>query len=424
MCNKRQVKDFMKQACVDDPSGRIFLTTLILGDGLGDAGQLGILYHELYQHTTKQVYVIPGLCDPSVPRQESIRKLIPCEDEYFDWFDSDPEEDFIKHVQNINSSIGKKLPFINKQDYIIFYPYTIGHMCFPDIHKSDQTVIDLFKHNHILLIKEMGDVIKHVFKTGEYGDGIGYGIPRISETSFEMSTKIPKDIPIQWLVSTKSYTGFSGVSQDTKEVSVQLASRIMQQAAMFNIEHVVFLTDKKEIQKIVEDFGYLWEPPMEHDKLTDYMNRMQGGLIISGGEGMFVESIGSTGDAVPVFCGHYNYQYQEIAISLLQMSENIFDYNPKEFRFCYDQKERLLYFDDDNFLNVLDRFKPVKDIDFTKSSYHLQALYLPLCLNYLSFEVAMPQVFQSDNEAYTTCVDIFRQLKFRLLESNWLNVFD
>lgn len=107
---------------------------------------------------------------------------------------------------------------------------------------------------------------------------------------------------------------------------------------------------------------------MDYNSLIIYMDQ---GLIVSGGEGLFVETLASNGNAVPILCGRYNYQYEDIAFSLLQMSQMIHILeSPDErlkYRFVTDKNNRILYYDDHRHLNVSDRFNSVPEAELAES---------------------------------------------------------
>lgn len=407
--------------------GRIFLTTLVKRDGFGDAGQLGYLYDYIRQvvAASREVHTIVvsthGEFDEDIIK--TLAKVEESSGIYLESEDNINVDFFCGYIHNsVRRYYGKA---ICDNDYLLVYPYTLNQDGGLDIYFSKKGVFP-----KILSVKEMGNLDKNILKTGEMNDGIGYGVP-----CWEAVGRVEK-VKNTWIVNCKTFTHGVWLSSDSKESTKKLREKICGMAEQCGVKQLYFLgcndNDGDEYKKIygvqVQFCGM-----MASGELRALMDNMQDGLIISGGEGFFAESLGSHGTGVSLLCGHYNYQYLEIAHSLKEHGENLVQVPEAErsqYRFFYNkEKDKFLYFDDENYYNIIDGSETVvKPDDELMSNECLPALYLPLSLNDLNFdEIKIPGKFvdtdADDNanaqRAYQRACAIFRALNEQFKENSW-----
>lgn len=406
--------------------GRIFLTTLVKRDGFGDAGQLGYLYDYIRQvvAASREVHTIVvsthGEFDEDIIK--TLAKVEESSGIYLESEDNINVDFFCGYIHNsVRRYYGKA---ICDNDYLLVYPYTLNQDGGLDIYFSKKGVFP-----KTLCVKEMGNLGENIFKTGEMYGGIGYGVP-----CWEAVGRVEK-VKNTWIVNCKTFTHGVWLSSDSKESTKKLREKIYDMAVRCGVENLYFLGAwDKEAER-----AYTGKPHVEFcgmmasDKLRALMDNMQDGLIISGGEGFFAESLGSHGTGVSLLCGHYNYQYLEIAHSLKEHGENLVQVPEAErskYRFFYNkEKDKFLYFDDVNYYNIIDGSETVvKPDDELMSNECLPALYLPLSLNDLNFdEIKIPGKFvdtdADDNanaqRAYQRACAIFRALNEQFKENSW-----
>lgn len=423
--NRKAVRDYYRG--MHQGKGRIFLTTLVKRDGFGDAGQLGYLYDYIRQvvAASREVHTIV-VSTHVVSDKNIIETLAKVEESsgiYLESEDNLTADSFYAIIDNqVKQSYGKE---ISNDDYLLFYPYTL---------QTCGGLGDYFSKKGVfpktLCVKEMGNLGENIFKTGEMYGGIGYGVP-----CWEAVGRVEK-FRNTWIVNCKTFTHGVWLSSDSKESTKKLREKICGMAEQCGVKQLYFLgcndndgDEYEEIYGVQVQFCGM----MASDKLRALMDNMQDGLIISGGEGFFAESLGSHGTGVSLLCGHYNYQYLEIAHSLKEHGENLVQVPEAErsqYRFFYNkEKDKFLYFDDVNYYNIIDGSETVvKPNDELMSNECLPALYLPLSLNDMNFdEIKIPGKFvdtdADDNanaqRAYQRACAIFRALNEQFKENSW-----
>ncbi len=422
--NREAVRDYYRG--MYQGKGRIFLTTLVKRDGFGDAGQLGYLYDYIRQvvAASREVHTIV-VSTHVVSDKNIIETLAKVEESsgiYLESEDNLTADSFYAIIDNqVKQSYGKE---ISNDDYLLFYPYTLQICGGSGDYFSKKGVfpkILCVKEMGNLCVKEMGNLGKNIFKTGEMNDGIGYGVP-----CWEAVGRVEK-FRNTWIVNCKTFTHRKSFSQDSEASIKKLREKIYDMAVRCGVENLYFLGAwDKEAGR-----AYTGEPHVEFcgmmasGGLRALMDNMQDGLIISGGEGFFAESLGSHGTGVSVLCGHYNYQYLEIAHSLKEHGENLVQVPEAErsqYRFFYNEtKKEYQYFDDVNYYDIIRGIETEVDPDDILSSNDwLPAIYLPLSLNDLNFnEIKIPGRFGDEQSAYQMACDIFRDLNVQFKENSW-----
>ena len=359
---------------------KILLFTIVKEDGLGDAGQLGYLYDKLKSinyFKSNGISVETYAAYHIAQNKDIIKKLAKIE-----------EDSRLVLIENTKTSeaiiaIKEKLDLVN--DWIIQYPFPASN----------------FNNDKMLKIKEMGfPALENQLKAGTAYGGIGYGIPNIyteaalSKEELSLSMIIDKDADnfknaIFASVKPKGYSSedkrlgiLNNLIKMTKEQNRYLVItknddfEKTEECRSFDKEIFGSITlYKKDKYKIIHGV-------FSNAFMRFLMCKITDGMIISGGEGMFAESLNTAKDyknkSIAVIAGRYDFQYSEIAFELSKMEnlekiDSIFK-NKNKYRIFLDD-DNVIYYDGNVKIIVCKNFKKVKGVFSSKS---LAALYLPL----------------------------------------------
>lgn len=497
-CRREDVEVFLRKIKADpERSKKVVLYTHVKGDGLGDAGQLGYLYETMSKNEIREAYGIGELVTAATyesvvsrpqsrgPRAQSslqgsplagggsrlgdspLLSVVQETDTREEDFESETEEeglpqgeamplrkpgffrnleqieegtaDTIKrlaHIEDVKSYLKMSIPRdpeardkTNRasialpvgENWEIEYPY-------PD---------PKIKNEKVLQINEMGITAKgYPAKTGELEDGIGYGIPEFDDV-LELEEEWKPLFEGAWLVSVKKYAygnGFTGV----KAKSVDEA-RVIAKAKENGVRLVIFAGGSPKEFKC-EDGIYILKANFTSSELRKIMNSITKGMIISGGEGLFAESLrAKDADTAAVLAGRYQFQYEEIAHKLRELETlqtytlNMLDFKSKKALpeavgnyaifyveplnqyVYYEKKAGLANYTDLMTKNVLGEV----DKDLTlRYSKELSALYLPFSINGTKYEINRPEVI-----TYEEARRIFARIKTQLKDfNNWFDL--
>lgn len=429
--NREEVQNFFQRLRCARPS-HLYLYSHICADGMGDAGQLKFLKDKIESMKGElgdlnidvlATFSLSGAQEENKRKQE-IKQLISISD------------DSLKY-STIEDHRAKVKPN-NGWYWEIEYPYPDSSF-YPG-------------KNTILKIKEMGDgSIPGVQKTGEIDEGIGYGIPETAtsrNSSFEVvKSKLTSlnngisDFEIKillsnaWLVNAKRYKTVSGAP----DLSQNNIDGIKTMAQSHGSKLLFFLG----VNRINEKEGdiYILYGGMNNDVLRYVMNEITDGVIVSGGEGMYAESLGSRGvkenGKVCILAGRYYYQYMEIADALYyryggQIEKK--EWNEKN----NEQKQELIQYaffmikggktvyhikSDETVQSIISQNQAYIPLEFFKGktlvySKNLSALYLPLSLNGLG-DIECPSCISLED-----ALNIYKEEAKRLYKANWFDLID
>lgn len=201
------------------------------------------------------------------------------------------------------------------------------------------------QHNKMLKIKEMGYLYDpqkspdHA-KTGELHGGMGYGIPRLKEATLEedeeniLAVALGKDEELSlanaWIASVKTTHSTVNV---LRNLILGMGAQITKPTLLFipggtpdalqksfdqpfrapfvsgNLSLYSFSIEGKKIVIILGTF--------RNEFLHHLMGNLQDGVILSGGEGLYAESLATQGKNVaPIFAARYGYQWDEVASAI------------------------------------------------------------------------------------------------------------
>lgn len=406
------IKKFFENAIEDsrEHGSKIVLSTLVLDDGIGDAGMLSFLYEKIRRIEGLAVRVVVF---------SSKNDITELKKKMSDLFGDDVEIEFAEN--NSKEDYYNSRNFFQKDEYVIFYPYTLA--------AQPQNI----EAKGVLAIKEMNCKKDGCFKTGCSDGGIGFGIPQWEEKKEGSCQLTPK-----WLISCKSY--LAGCS---KEIGPEKPETVCRR-----IKRVLALGDKVGIESMLfilpEDMLYLVdELKSNYPNIDDKVNFVASlpknclrlcldntrEVVFSGGEGLFVEAMGTHGGATSILCPRYDFQCAEIFWNLLIKEPVKETKNYEKYRFFYAKNEKgfkgFLYFDGNDFLDILHEFKKCpKDSLIFYTNKALQAMWLPLYINTDKIEIKLPPVYNTEKEAYEHSLQTFRELNDKWKTRNWFSVFD
>lgn len=420
-----------------DGDAPLYLYTHILSDGFGDAGQLTLLYNEIKKQFNR-VHI--PLCAFSMEKifDEGLDREIIIEGAIYDILDKtettsqEKRSDVEKMIGNRKDAILKNYPMLSlefsgkrtdttSQIRKNSFPNVSGwEIEYPVPDDSYEATSD-----KVLKIREMTDPESGDLHTGGSFDRIGFGIPcdtpaalpegdkRSAESYLrnEYSDKVPSELLCgAWLVSVKNFKKAYNSPPDLEEGQVQSIKKHAEDAnapivIFIGITHEPFLSSGQTLVHFC--------PQMDHVILLDFMNKITNGVILSGGEGMYVESLAYQTSNINMLCGRYDYQYKEIANMLYEdsMVSNIDSISL--YLFSRRLPERLVnhgffkcddaYYYTKDGESVVNIGKPQNKIgkhSFVgkKASYSqsLSAIYFPYSKNIE--EITMPIIFKGNFE--------------------------
>lgn len=334
------------------PTSTLNLYTYVLCDGLGDAALIGNLHKKIDEH--KQSYGITNL-----NTYLAVEKLISQEE--FDGYDAnqgditefkeaneyinEPENAGYKNlVANLSkakpehtvwaittdksskrSKEGREASRISNLEWEIQYPVPFYNG------RNDSKV---------LKIKEMGDenpVSVNAAKTGEMHEGIGYGIPKLSGImtieEYEIIDKAADfcNVYAAWMASVK------GDNSGTVNPLPRIMATTLENGGNNTLLYLpgYNLDENSEVYKAVtvEQKGtltlskvtinggtiYTLSGRFRNEFMQNRMDSIQEGVIFSGGEGMYTESLATLNlGAIPIMAPRYDFQLLEIANAIIK----------------------------------------------------------------------------------------------------------
>lgn len=327
-------------------------------------------------------------------------------------------------------------------------------------------------HDRLLKVKEMGNaILADGAKAGELHEGLGYGVPDISgSNSFNDLKRDEKRVLNKasdtinrtrvaimadaWLASTKPHKNLeqdprlgimnSAVTNGGAGILVYMpgslngvegitANRVSNHGNLSLYEVTIDATGSTL---------YVINGTFSQNFLRFCMNSITSGLILSGGEGLYAESLATTGDdAAPVMVARYGYQYLEVANALLNNHDNSqenvemdtnagtvkksskFEENGIVFIggvcYVYNGQQLITLNAPVQRLNVVDGQPNQNWPDTAEMKYSsaLTALYLPLSLN-TTMSPAQPTAY-----TFAGAKAVFVQERTRLKEHmNWFDL--
>lgn len=500
-CRREDVKGFLRSIKADpERSKKVVLYTHVKGDGLGDAGQLGYLYETMSKNEIKEAYGIGELVtaatyegDVSRPQSRGPRapsslrgsplgggsrlgdspllSVVQETDTGEEDFESETEElpqmeaeqleepGFFRNLERIEEGRAgtiKRLAHI--QDVGLYLKYSMPSD--PDARdKSNRVSIDRLPvgqnweieypfpdhkidNAKVLQIKEMGTTkmrtkdLGCTAKAGELEGGIGYGIPEFDDV-LELEEGWKPFFEGAWLVSVKEYSyGDAYIGGEVRSVD---EARVIAKAKENGVRLVIFAGGSPKEFKC-EDGIYILKANFTSSGLRKIMNSITKGMIISGGEGLFAESLGAKdADTAAVLAGRYRFQYEEIAHKLLTLNTSwgclctkddfnskktlletvgkyaIFYVEPLNQYVYYEIKGGLANYTDLMTKNVLGEVDKNLTLRYSKE---LSALYLPFSINGTGYEINRPEVI-----TYEEARGIFARMKTQLKDfNNWFDL--
>ncbi|MEM6830715.1 MAG: hypothetical protein AAF551_09360, partial [Bacteroidota bacterium] len=188
----------------------------------------------------------------------------------------------------------------------------------------------------VLSIKEMGMFDAGVGKTGEYREGIGYGIPELNGNMTPEEDEMVQEaggycnLSEAWLASIKGMKDIDPLPNvlDTvlthgrDNTLIYLPGGIGRKLGDLDNYRVEKLKEKgvlilSKIENNENKVVYALSGMFRNEFLQNRMASITDGLILSGGEGLFSESLAVEGaNVAPVLAARYRYQLFEIATAL------------------------------------------------------------------------------------------------------------
>lgn len=499
-CTRETVQGFLRSIKADpDRSKKVVLYTHVKGDGLGDAGQLGYLYETMNENQIKEAYGIGEIVTAATyegdtcigPKIQSslqgsplgggsrlgdspLLSVVQETDTGEEDLESETEEEglpqgeamplrkpgFFRNLEQIEEGRAvtiKRLAHIRNDSYLKSFS---SRRSDPDARdKADREGIrDLpvgenweieypfpdpnIKDDKVLQIKEMGTTkmktkdLGYTAKAGELADGIGYGIPEFHD-ELELEEEWKRFFEGAWLVSVKEYAyGDGNIVGGGRSVD---EGRVIAKARENGVRLVIFAGGSPKEFKC-EDGIYILKANFTSSGLRKIMNSITKGMIISGGEGLFAESLGAKdADTAAVLAGRYRFQYEEIAHKLLTLNTSwgclctkddfnskktlletvgkyaIFYVEPLNQYVYYEIKGGLANYTDLMTGNVLGEVDKNLTLRYSKE---LSALYLPFSINGTGYEINRPEVI-----TYEEARGIFARMKTQLKDfNNWFDL--
>lgn len=399
----KEIKEFLKKAISKTKAkkSKLVLSTLVLDDGLGDAGMLSFLYERIRKISGLDIQVIIFS-----PRDESIFKTKMCE-----LFDNDKNLRIEFAESNFKANFYQR--YFSGDDYAIFYPYTFP---FPPAE---------FTTFNYLAIKEMGEQKAGCYKTSLSCGGIGFGIPQWEPEKRDISC------PPDWLISCKSYLA-KNTKQLWQEDIQPRVKRIISLGQEVGIKRILFILPKKMHfcnSNMLDDQNIevvLTEPLSKNDLRFCLDNTRE--AVFSGGEGLFVEAMGTHGPATSILCPRYSFQCFELLQTLISLAPKIEKEFTKEeftkYRFFFTT-QHFLYYDGESFCNILDGIKQYSlKAEKLYTNDALPAIWLPLYINTDIKEIEIPSMYANKKEAYSEALKILKRANEIWKGYNWFSVFD
>jgi hypothetical protein len=439
--NRSSIKDFFSRF-KSKKDNKLHLYSFIHNDGLGDAGQLKLLYDKICSSNIDSSPILLSVFEEVSTdelkinnRKQKIQSILPVED---------------KNIKHRNSQI---------------QPSAIRESAFPDktgnIWEVEYPVPDesfkISPENQLLKIKEMGGgEVESCFKTGESLDRIGFGVPETSsdnisaentksaEIFFKTKTGNPdlntaELLNTAWIVSIKNYKMLNDNPLPLIESSK--IDNIKNKAKESGAKLILFIGMAESDSYLQEDNTHIiFSKFVENITLRDIFNKSKNSFIISGGEGMYAESLSSEDGNATVLAGRYAFQYQEIGWTIFLADTERYksklektgfpffksvkmDSEIKKYRFFGLNNRHIYYFNNENkFISILDKNqqKDINDLDGQEIlfSKNLSALYLPLSLNHGNYN--MPEIFDNFDQVK----QIFATLHQKQKNNSWFKLIN
>jgi hypothetical protein len=425
-----RVTDYFKEVITQQPK-ELYVYTHVMKDGLGDAGQVGFLFKKL--ESKKNELKVGEIKSHITIDAPTPLKGVHSRVELSKTLSYTKQEPYICDDEN-RDQVRNNIPPKNDDNlWEIQYPVPAG---------KDAA--------HILKIKEMGLATQEMEKAGELYGGLGYGIPHIEEApeknlssalyalakeigkTDEGETKtVEKLLSDAWLVSVKEYL-YSSTYSMNNNIDIKRIMKI----AKTNGASLLILIDKTPKQEKYEDMPVI-SGFFDSKALRYIMNNIISGVIISGGEGLYAESLGtkekgldrmplvsspgipSTTSSVVVIAGRYEFQYREIADALIKREtlNGVSKKDALDYQIARRNNDIVLVNQREE-KKICEALNGISD-DKYYCSKSLSALYLPLSVNGRD-EISMPPVFSS----FELVKEIFRDEKRRLQKKNWFELID
>lgn len=500
--NRETVRGFF-ESMRKEGAENLNLYSYIASDGLGDAGQLKLLYDEILSQKgtlkiAKEVrmlcvydlanYIngaikklcaaktfdnlIPiymKICETAGSRKETIQKMLNIDDSNIK-FNSKLDDAWMQEMQDCLGNMPNQ-----KYGYFLSCDDNIRENAFPQfkLGASDWEIEYPMPdaqfgvgNGHVLKIKEMGE--KSDLHAGDVAEeGIGYGIPNtlVREDSSKadlaenfIRSKLGDVKPDEllnnaWIVSVKNYT-YQNSSINSKfnndSFPDENIENIIKTAHNSGAKLIIFAGMPNLSNKLIDDctktgISIICDK-IENETLKDLMAKVKNGTILSGGEGLFAESLASpeNNNNAAILAGRYRFQYYEIANALLTIGPfteytngskvNMRDEGKKYriFKYVDSQGEKAYYYyQGEKFRKILETAQGVeKTLDQVMGSngklqysQNLSALYLPLYCNgkETDLKMEMPGVFGGDIKQVLM---VFRALKKNLVPDSWFRLMD
>lgn len=412
---RKKVRAFFEKLFGEEKPKPILLTTMILSDGIGDLGMISFLHNKL---KGLQLTVLPIVfCDAPRTRSTILQQI--------------PDAQIIVIDSNVPvAMVATVLSSYMKGGYencfVIVYPFTFQF--------SLKALADSLKisPDYLLGIKEMG--LDFDVKTGYLGNGIGFGIPQ-----WKPVPKIEGSFYPQWFISCKSYLATVSVGRDTKEDFFTRFQNITYMAQQLNISRLLFIVSKEVLSNVsklggevlkcneyyavvkIQEMTIVLSIPLSKPILREYLDHTEQ-VIFSGGEALFVESLGANGEAVLILCPRYSFQCKELA-HLLINEEGIEEVSlgKSKYQYFMDEKENLFFYDGTGIYDVLNNFKPCQ-LGERKLYANASLQAIGFCL-FSTFSNAFPiKFYESYPRAYEQALTIYSKLKDKLKSNNWFDL--
>lgn len=425
---KEKVKAFFEKIRLEKEP--ILLTTMVLSDGIGDLGMLSFLYYKLM---SLKFCVYPIIFTDLPSNKPIILQQIPKAQVIA--IDSNITADSVARI------LSRYMIGIFEKCFFIVYPFTFQF--------SLDSLISLLKISpeHILGIKEMGLVFD--MKTGYLENGIGFGIPQWESVSIPEVESYLKWEPIslpegefypQWFISSKSYLASVGARRDTKEDFFNRFQNYILMAQQLGISRLLFIVSKEVLSNVgylkttivkvkdnyivvkVHEITIVLSLPLPKPLLRAYLDYTEQ-VIFSGGEALFVESLGVNGKAASILCPRYSFQCMELANLLIKREkvEIVPVENPKNYQYFIDEKNTLLFLHERILLNVYNDFKPY-DNQNPKLLSNASLQVIGFCLFSSCFQTFPIKFYKEYLPAYEQAQKIFIEIKEKLKAENWFSL--
>jgi len=415
--NEAKVKQFFERIASDlktKENVKLLLYTYVNMDGLGDAAQIGYLQQKLKEKLPDlNVTTLLG-CD-ELMLQVYHRQI--CELAH-----TDEKHILIREANDHRLIDVQKCGF----DYLIQYP-------FPNF--SYET--------NALAINEMGKFTPKCMHTGESNQGIGYGIPTLPSPTMI-------DTNPQWLISAKPYTLHgegalsdfswqnsirrgdynSEINKAVLQRNVLMYDRILYMQKQFSVQPRWINGTLKKYKQYNGEKDSILDESVGADAFAQIVANKAGGVIVCGGEGLFCQCLAMPHEVPVVFACRYDFQYREIAASMMQLMKietaslkDLTSKTKQQYR-IFRLKDQLIYaFDHEHAYFDLLKQTPIKittdeTVEFNNA---LSSMYLPMLINMRAVNpntFPMPQIFKHPNDM----LPYHLQLKQKLKERNWFHL--